>query len=107
MYANAAKSWKIYAIFCGQDKVQVTSCLFTKTCAGLLYKKLIDYTIDIVNFVVALGITGKDINKDVFGHVDLYIRPLNNAVSLIETMKVTAHTVSTEVTVDFNTVLQW
>jgi len=44
----------------------------------------VDFTDDIVIYVVVSGIADEDIKKDVLGHADLDIRSLNDTISLIE-----------------------
>ena len=65
-----------------KGKAQVS--LFTKDCPAQQCQQQVDFTDDIVKYVVVAGIADEEIKKDVLGHADLDTRTLNDTVSLIE-----------------------
>ena len=75
-----------------KGKAQV--CSFSKTCTGQQCDQLIDFTDEIVKYVVVAGIADEEIKKDVLGHVDLDKRSLNDTISLIENKEMAARALS-------------
>ena len=56
---------------------------------------MIDYTDDIVKYVLISGISDEDIKKDVLGYYDHDKKLLNETISVTENKEMTARTIST------------
>ena len=86
-----------------KGKAQV--CAFTKQCPNTGCARNVDYTEDIVKYVVISGIADEEIKKDVLGYSDLD-KSLNETISLIENKEMATRamssSLSTSLTLELN-----
>jgi len=85
--------------------LSLLKCSFTKTCTGPQCDQQVDFTDDIVKYVVVSGIANEDIKKDVLGHADIDTRYLTDMISLIENKEMAARAMSSIAMGDFNVAL--
>ena len=84
--------------FAAKVKGKAQICAFTKKCSATGCTQEIDYTDDIVKYVVISGISDEEIKKDILGHADLDTRSLNDTISLIENKEMAARAMSSPIT---------
>ena len=80
--------------FVAKVKGKAQVCSFSKTCTGQHCDQIIDFTDEIVKYVVVAGIADEEIKRDVLGHADLDKRSLNDTISLIENKEMAARALS-------------
>ena len=87
-----------------KGKAQI--CAFSKQCTRENCTQVIDYTEDIVKYVVISGIVDEEIKKDIISCADLDSRSLNDTISPIENKEMAARAmtsnISTSVTLAAN-----
>ena len=80
--------------FAANVKGKAQVCAFAKECSNDNCSQIVDYTENIVKYVVISGIADEEIKKNVLGHADLDSKSLNNTISLIETKEMAARAMS-------------
>lgn len=80
--------------FVAKVKGKAQVCSFTKTCTASLCSQQIDFSDEIVKYVVISGIADEEIKKDVLGHADLDTRSLNDTITLIENKEMAVRAMS-------------
>ena len=83
--------------FAAQVKGKAQVCSFSKTCRCA---QVVDYTEDIVKYVVISGIVDEEIKRDILGHPDLDEKSLNNTISLIENKEMASRAMTTSVSLN-------
>ena len=81
--------------FAARVKGKAQVCALSKQCTADGCDQVVDYTEDIVKYVVISGIVDEDIKKDVLGHPDLDTRSLNETISLIENKEMAVRAMTT------------
>ena len=89
--------------FAARVKGKAQVCAFSKQCTADGCDQIVDYTEDIVKYVVISGIVDEDIKKDVLGHADLDTRSLNDTISLIENKEMAVRAMTTSISADMTT----
>ena len=89
--------------FAARVKGKAQVCAFSKQCTADGCDQIVDYTEDIVKYVVISGIVDEDIKKDVLGHADLDTRSLNDTISLIENKEMAVRAMTTGISADMTT----
>ena len=92
--------------FAAKVKGKAQICATSKQCTRENCTQVIDYTEDIVKYVVISGIVDEKIKKDILSCADLDSRALNDTISLIENKEMAARAMtsnfSTSVTLAAN-----
>ena len=89
--------------FAANVKGKAQICAFTKKCSATGCAQDVDYTDDIVKYVVISRISDETIKKDILGHADLDTRSLNDTISLIKNKEMAARAMSSPgTTTDFS-----
>ena len=71
-------------LFAAKVKGKAHTCGFEKKCTATGCTATVDYTEDIVKFVMLSGIVDEEIKRDILGYVDLDTKSLADTISLIE-----------------------
>lgn len=77
--------------FAAQVKGKAQVCNFTKSCRCNV---VVDYTEDIVKYVVLCGIVDEEIKRNILGQSDLDEKSLNDTISLIENKEMASRAMS-------------
>ena len=87
--------------FAAQAKGKAQTCSFIKRCTREGCETEIDYTEDIVKYVLISGICDDDIKKDVLSYSDIDVKSLNDTITLIESKEMAVRAMSAKVS-DFS-----
>ena len=82
--------------FAAKVKGKAQTCAFKKDCNNCEHS--VDYTDEMVKYVVISGIADEEIKKEVLGIPDLDEKSLNDTVATIESKEIAARAVATSVT---------
>lgn len=80
--------------FAAKIKGKAQVCAFSKNCPAVDCAQNVDYTNDIVKYVIVNGISDEEIKKDILGYSDLDELTLNDTISLIEGKEMAARAMS-------------
>ena len=80
--------------FAAKVKGKAQTCAFNKNCTRTGCVEVVDYTEDIVKYVVISGIVDEDIKKEVLGVHDLDAKSLNDTISVIENKEMASRAIS-------------
>lgn len=80
--------------FAAKVKGKAQTCAFHKECTRASCTQVVDYTPDIVKYVVLSGIVDEDIKKEVLGTPDLDNMTLNDTISLIENKEMASRAIT-------------
>lgn len=89
--------------FAAQVKGKAQVCDFTKDCTRQGCNQVVNYTEDIVKYVVISGLAEEDIKKDVLGSQDLDDKSLNKTISVIENKEMAVRALSNSLTSPIST----
>ena len=70
--------------FAAKVKGKAQVCILSKQCPNAQCNRLVDYSEDIVKYVLISGICDEEIKKDVLGHENLDTKSLNETIAIIE-----------------------
>ena len=87
--------------FAAQVKGKAQVCNFTKNCRCNM---VVDYTEDIVKYVVLCGIVDEEIKRNILGQSDLDEKSLNDTISLIENKEMASRAMSSSSTTPNTTI---
>ena len=76
--------------YAAKVKGKAQTCAFTKKCTATDCQETVDYSEDIVKYVIITGIVDEDIKKDVLGYEGLDSKSLNDTISIIENKEMAA-----------------
>jgi len=80
--------------FAAQVKGKAQVCSFAKECPSAVCNQNVDYTEDIVKYVIISGICDEEIKKDILGFSTLDELTLNETISLIENKEMAVRAMS-------------
>ena len=80
--------------FAAKIKGKAQVCSFSRTCNNNNCQQKVDYTDDIVKYVLISGIADEDIKKDVLGCDNLDDKSLNETISIIENKEMASRVMS-------------
>ena len=83
--------------FAAQVKGKAKTCSFVKDCTRTGCSTVVDFTDEIVKYVVISGVTDDDIKRDILSHSDIDAKSLNDTVSLIEGKEMAVRAMSAKV----------
>ena len=78
-------------------KGKAQACSFSKLCTREDCGQEVDYTEDIVKYVIISGIVDDDIKKDILSYTDLDSRSLNDTIALVESKEMAVRAMTSKV----------
>ena len=84
-------------LFAAKVKGKAHTCDFKKACSATGCTAVVDYTEDIVKFVMLSGIVDEDIKRDILGFVDLDNKSLTVTIALIEGKEMAARAMKSDI----------
>ena len=86
--------------FAAKIKGKAQVCVLSKQCTNANCNQVVDYSEDIVKYVLISGIADEEIKKDVLGHENLDSKTLNETISIIENKEMAVRAMNATVSVD-------
>lgn len=80
--------------FAAKVKGKAQTCAFNKNCTRAGCTQVVDYTDEMVKYVIISGIADEDIKKEVLGAPDLDAKSLNDTITIIENKEMAARAIA-------------